>query len=60
MRVERYQNTRFWAVVDMTGTLVCLCVYRKGAVEVVKRLQALEKVQQVQDTSPVREDIQMR
>ena len=25
-------------VLDATGTLVCLCVYRKGAEEVVQRL----------------------
>ena len=43
MRIARYQKTRFWAVFDTDGTLVCLCVYRKGAEEVVKRLQAREK-----------------
>ncbi len=43
MRVARYGNTRYWAVLDADGTLVCLCVYRKGAQEVVKRLQAREK-----------------
>jgi len=30
---------RFWAVYEPDGTLVCLCVYRKGAEEVVRRLQ---------------------
>ena len=40
MRIERYRNTRYWAVLDEDGTLVCLCVYRKGALEVVQRLQA--------------------
>jgi hypothetical protein len=43
MRIEKYGNTRYWAVVDTIGTLVCLCVYRKGAVEVIRCLQALEK-----------------
>ena len=43
MRIERYGKTRYWAVIDTQGTLVCLCVYRKGAQEVVKRLQAREK-----------------
>ena len=43
MRIERYQNTRYWAVIDADGTLVCLCVYRKGAEEVVRRLQAQPK-----------------
>ncbi len=40
MRIARYRNTRYWAVIDTEDTLVCLCVYRKGAVEVVRRLQA--------------------
>ncbi len=40
MRIARYRNTRYWAVIDTEDTLVCLCVYRKGALEVVRRLQA--------------------
>ncbi len=40
MRIARYRNTRYWAVIDTEGTLVCLCVYRKGALEVVRRLEA--------------------
>jgi len=43
MRIEHYQNTRYWAVIDADGMLVCLCVYRKGAEEVVRRLQAQSK-----------------
>jgi len=43
MKIERYGKTRFWAVREKDGTLVCLCVYRKGAEEVVKRLQAREE-----------------
>jgi len=57
MRVERYQNTRFWAVIDASGTLVCLCVYRKGAEEVVRRVQEQEKAQQGQKTSHARESV---
>jgi len=37
---------RYWAVVDTDGTLVCLCVYRKGALEVVRRLQSRNAAQQ--------------
>ena len=40
MRIERYRNTRYWAVREADGTLICLCVYRKGALEVLRRLQA--------------------
>jgi hypothetical protein len=50
MRIARYGNTRYWAVIDADGTLVCLCVYRKGALEVVRRMQqAFEAMQQGQD-----------
>ena len=40
MRIERYGKTRYWAVIDAEGTLVCLCVYKRGALEVVRRLTA--------------------
>jgi hypothetical protein len=36
MRIEKYSD-RYWAVYD-EDVLVCVCVYKKGAVEVVKRL----------------------
>ncbi len=29
---------RFWAVYDSAGGLVCVTVYKKGAIEVVRRL----------------------
>jgi len=32
------RHGRFWEVVDPDGTLVCLTAYKKGAVEVVRRL----------------------
>jgi hypothetical protein len=43
MRIERYGNTRHWAVRDRDGSLICLCVYKRGAMEVLRRLQAREK-----------------
>jgi len=58
MRIERYRKTRYWAVVDAAGTLVCLCVYRKGAVEVVKRLRELDDAQQWQDANGPAEDLE--
>jgi hypothetical protein len=57
MRIEKYGNTRYWAVVDITGQLVCLCIYRKGATEVVRRFQTLDLVQERQHTNHGREDI---
>src|SRR5579862_9505851 len=38
IRIERYKKTRFWAVYDDCGALICLTVYRKGAEEVRRRL----------------------
>jgi hypothetical protein len=40
MRLTRYG--RFWAVYDADDVLVCLCVSRKGALEVVRRLQSVQ------------------
>lgn len=34
---------RFWAVKDPEGSLVCVAVYKKGALEVVRRLLPPEK-----------------
>jgi hypothetical protein len=30
---------RFWEVLDLMGELVCMTVYKRGAKEVVRRLQ---------------------
>jgi hypothetical protein len=43
MRMERYGSTRYWAVRERDGSLICLCVYKRGAFEVLRRLQAREK-----------------
>ena len=37
--VARYGKSRYWAVVDAAGALVCVTVYRRGAEEVVRRLR---------------------
>ena len=37
MVVKKYG--KFWAVYDADGSLICLCVYKKGALEVIRRLQ---------------------
>jgi hypothetical protein len=31
-------GSRYWAVLDPTGALVCVTLYRKGAEEVCRRL----------------------
>ena len=50
-RVERYGNSRFFAVRDAAGALVCVCVYKRGAEAVAQRLQALEDAQRWHDAN---------
>jgi len=50
-RVERYDKTRFFAVRDAAGTLVCVYVHRRGAEEVARRLQALDDAQRWSDAN---------
>jgi hypothetical protein len=33
---------RYWAVLDTDGALICLCVYKRGAREVLRRLQGMQ------------------
>lgn len=37
MTITKY-GRRFWAVYDSEGSLICVCLYKKGAREVVRRL----------------------
>ena len=37
-RIEKY-GSRFFAVYDQNNSLICVTVYRRGATEVVRRLQ---------------------
>jgi hypothetical protein len=37
MSIKRYG--RLWAVYAADGTLICVTVYKRGAVEVVRRLE---------------------
>jgi hypothetical protein len=42
-------GSRYFAVVEaVTGILVCVCLYRKGAVEVLRRLEAVTTGKAVQ------------
>jgi hypothetical protein len=38
-KVVRYRASRYWAVVDAAGALVCVTVCKRGAEEVVRRLR---------------------
>jgi hypothetical protein len=59
MRIARYGKTRYWVVYASDGVLICITVYRKGAAEVVRRLQqALVATQQRQDTNIPTQEVQ--
>ena len=56
----KYRHSRFWAIREggPNGKLVCLCVYRKGAREVVRRLSGPEAAMlPVSDAADSREGI---
>jgi hypothetical protein len=36
--ISKHGHSRFWAVRDEAGELVCICVYKRGALEVARRL----------------------
>ena len=51
MYYEKYG--RYWAVYDELDILICITVYKKGAVEVIRRLQQKEsKNDQVNENVP--------
>jgi hypothetical protein len=37
--VSRHKHSRFWAVRSADGELICVCVYKRGALEVARRLE---------------------
>lgn len=39
--VARWKQSLFWGVFDATGTLVCLCVYKRGANAIIARLEGV-------------------
>ena len=41
LRLQKYGH--FWAVYDLDDTLVVVTVYKKGALEVIRRFEELEK-----------------
>ena len=38
--ISRYKGGRHWAIHDPDGALVCVALYKKGANEVARRLNA--------------------
>ncbi|MCZ7636694.1 MAG: hypothetical protein M5U12_12085 [Verrucomicrobia bacterium] len=45
--VTKHGRSRFWALRDGSGELVCLCVYKRGALEVARRLGRREPAEPV-------------
>ena len=43
MSIQRVKNGRAWAVLDVDGTLIALVMYKRGALEVLRRLTAIGK-----------------
>ena len=41
MKIEKYK--RFWAVYDKEDRLICVCVYKRGAQEVLRRLEEVKQ-----------------
>ena len=39
--VTKHGRTRFWAVRDGDGDLIWVCVYKRGALEVARRLTSV-------------------
>jgi hypothetical protein len=50
LRIERYKHTRHWALYD-GPELVVVTVYRRGALEVLRRLLRLEPPEAAADAA---------
>jgi len=43
MSIAKVKNGRAWAVIDDDGTIIALVLYKRGAIEIVRRLTAAGK-----------------
>jgi len=46
MTYRKYKK-RYWALYDRYEVLICICLYKKGAREVIRRLEAASAAQPV-------------
>ena len=46
LRIERDAQTRRWAVRDKDGSLVCLCLDKRGTENVVQRVRSIQRAGQ--------------
>jgi hypothetical protein len=52
------RHGRYWKIIDAEGALICMTVYKRGALEVIRRLQqALADAQQRQDRNGPAEEL---
>ena len=42
MRYEKYKGGRFWAVYNDLNQLVCICVYKTGAINTIRIILSLQ------------------
>ena len=47
MRIEKYKGSQNWAVYDENNNLICVAVYKKGALNVMQLIQALMQQKEV-------------
>ena len=57
MRIEKY-GSRFWAVFDFKDRLICVCVYKCGAEEVVRRFEYWDRENTLASTRTDKEVVQ--
>lgn len=43
-RIERWKSSRGFGLYDEKGQLICVTLYRRGALEVVRRLEELKRI----------------
>lgn len=53
MQIGKYG--KYWAVYDDSGNLICIAVYKKGAIEIIKRFSNKETKTQIQSHIDIQE-----
>lgn len=43
-RIEKWKSGRSFALYDENGDLICVTLYRRGALKVVRRLEELKRI----------------
>jgi hypothetical protein len=48
MRIEKYKGSNHWGLYATDGSLICVTVYKKGALSVMQLIQSLMQQEEVQ------------